>query len=162
MCFAFGQTDERGAARKGATMSEKHDANYHADRMEKTDHTIDPENGLSCHREGEAGIPDVGVPRELEQDDRPTFPWGDRRKAYLKEHRRSLYREYVQDGTLSKHMKDVQELAQERLDAMIPRMAEKIGVNEALKREDALRWAGLMNNIKHSVEESIYEDLIYS
>lgn len=123
---------------------------------------INPENGLSYHREGEVWIPDLVLEPELTQDDRPTFPWGNRRRDYLKEHRPILYREYIMDGTLWKHMKDVQELAQQRLDTMIPRMAERLGVTEDLKRRDQMKWVGLMNNIKHSVEETIYEDLIYS
>lgn len=143
-------------------MSEKYDINYYADLIEKTDHMINPENGLSYHREGEVWIPDLVLEPELTQDDRPTFPWGNRRRDYLKEHRPILYQEYIMDGTLWKHMKDVQELAQQRLDTMIPRMAERLGVTEDLKRRDQMKWVGLMNNIKHSVEETIYEDLIYS
>lgn len=143
-------------------MSQQYDINYYADLIEKTDHMIDPENGLSYHREGEVWIPDIALEPELIQDDRPTFPWGDRRRDYLKEYRPSLYQQYVLHGTLWKHMKDVQELAQERLDTMIPRMAEQQGVTEELKRRDQMKWVGMMNNIRHSVEETIYADLIYS
>ena len=143
-------------------MSEKYNINYYADLIEKTDHMIDPENGLSYHREGEVWIPDIALEPELIQDDRPTFPWGERRRDYLKEHRPSLYQQYVLHGTLWKHMKDVQELAQERLDTMIPRMAEQQGVTEELKRRDQMKWVGMMNNIRSSVEETIYADLIYS
>ena len=143
-------------------MSQQYDINYYADLIGKTDHMIDPENGLSYHREGEVWIPDIGVPPELEQDDRPTFPWGERRRDYLKEHRPGLYLDYLMEGTLWTHMKDVQEQAQRRLDTMIPSMAEQQGVTEDLKRQDQMKWVGMMNNIRHSVEETIYEDLIYA
>ena len=142
--------------------NQQYDLEYYARLIETTDHMIDPENGLSYHREGEVWIPDIALEPELAQDDRLTFPWGDRRRDYLKENRPGLYLDYLMEGTLWKHMKDVQEQAQKRLDTMIPRMAEMNGVNEALKREDPIRWAGLMNNIKRSVEETIYADLIYS
>ena len=143
-------------------MSEKYDINYYADLIGKTDHMINPENGLSYHREGEVWIPDIVLEPELTQDDRPTFPWGDMRRDYLKNHRPGLYLDYLMEGTLWKHMKDVQEQAQERLDRMIPEMAKAWGVTEELKRKDQMKWVGLMNNIRHSVEETIYEDLIYS
>lgn len=143
-------------------MSQQYDINYYADLIEKTDHMIDPENGLSYHREGEVWIPDIALEPELTQDDRPTFPWGDRRRDYLKAHRPILYQEYLLKGTLWTHMKDVQQLAQERLDTMIPRMAQQQGVTEELKRRDQMKWVGMMNNIRSSVEETIYADLIYS
>ena len=66
------------------------------------------------------------------------------------------------EGTLWTHMKDVQEQAQRRLDTMIPRMAEQQGVTEDLKRQDQMKWVGMMNNIRACVEEIIYNELIYS
>ena len=141
---------------------QQYDLEYYADLIGKTDHMIDPENGLSYHREGEVWIPDIVLEPELTQDDRPTFPWGDRRRDYLKENCPGLYLDYLMEGTLWKHMKDVQEQAQKRLDTMIPEMARREGVTDELRRTNPLRWAGLMNNIRHSVEETIYADLIYS
>ena len=143
-------------------MSEKYDINYYADLLDKTDHMINPENGLSYHREGDFWIPDIALEPEITQDDRPTFPWGDRRLDYLKSQRPFLYEGMLLDGTLWKHLKDVQEQAQERLDTMIPEMAKRQGVTEELKRRDQMKWVGMMNNIRASVEETIYADLIYA
>ena len=123
---------------------------------------IDPENGLSYHLEGEVWIPDIVLEPELTQDERPIFPWGIQRRDYLKKHRPSLYQQYVLHGTLWTHMRDVQELAQERLDRMIPEMAKAQGVTEELKARDQMKWVGMMNNIRASVEETIYAELIYA
>ena len=38
---------------------------------------------------------------------------------------------------------------------------EKNPIDESLKNTDLLKWAGLMNNYKHSAEEIIYKELIY-
>ena len=141
---------------------QKYDLEYYADLIGKTDHMIDPENGLSYHREGEVWIPDIALEPELTQDDRPTFPWGDRRRDYLKENCPGLYLDYLMEGTLWKHMKDVQELAQEQWDRLIPEMAKAQGVTEELKRQDQMKWVGMMNNIRACVEEIIYNELIYS
>ena len=40
-------------------------------------------------------------------------------------------------------------------------MAEAEGVTEQLKAENPLKWAGLMNNFKHSAEEIILEQFVY-
>ena len=141
---------------------QKYDINYYAELIAQTDHMIDPVNGLSYHREGEVWIPDIALEPELTEDDRPTWPWGVRRRDYLKEHRSCLYLDMLMTGEIWKHMRDVQEQAQNRLDTMIPRMAVEQGVTEELKKADPLRWVGMMNNIKASVEETIYADLIYA
>ena len=41
-------------------------------------------------------------------------------------------------------------------------MAKAEGVTEELKAADPQRWTGLMNNLKHSAEEAVLNDLIYS
>lgn len=141
---------------------QRYDINYYAELIEQTDHMIDPVNGLSYHLEGEVWIPDIALEPELTEDDRPTWPWGVRRRDYLKEHRSCLYLDMLMTGEIWKHMRDVQEQAQNRLDTMIPRMAAEQGVTEELKKVDLLHWVGMMNNIKASVEETIYADLIYA
>jgi hypothetical protein len=40
-------------------------------------------------------------------------------------------------------------------------MAKAEGVTEELKAKDQMRWVGLMNNLKHSAEEQVLNDLIY-
>ena len=40
-------------------------------------------------------------------------------------------------------------------------MLEKNPIDENLKNTDTLKWTGLMNNYKNSVEEIIYKELIY-
>jgi hypothetical protein len=41
-------------------------------------------------------------------------------------------------------------------------MAKAEGVTEELKATDQMKWVGLMNNIRHSAEEAILSELIYS
>ncbi|MGN1270343.1 MAG: TnpV protein [Clostridia bacterium] len=47
------------------------------------------------------------------------------------------------------------------LDVLMKQFAEKENITEELKVKDQLKWVGLMNNIKHSVEEIILKELIY-
>ena len=65
------------------------------------------------------------------------------------------------DGTLRKHIVDIDIQAKERLEILMKRMLEKKPIDENLKDTDPLKWIGLLNNYKHSAEEIIYSELIY-
>ena len=41
-------------------------------------------------------------------------------------------------------------------------MLNKNPINENLKDTDSLKWTGLMNNYRNSVEEIIFRELIYN
>ena len=65
------------------------------------------------------------------------------------------------DGTLRKHIVDTDIQAKERLEILMKQMLDKNPIDENLKDTDPLKWAGLMNNYKHSAEEIIYFEFIY-
>ena len=121
----------------------------------------DPNNGLTYTQVGEVWLPGYTEEATEETDNRPFGKYSRLRKAYLKEQRPLLYMDYLLSGTLDQHLRDVQEQAQKQLDTMLPEMAQREGVTDELRRTDPLRWAGLMNNLKASVEEVIYQELIY-
>ena len=56
---------------------------------------------------------------------------------------------------------EVDKIATERFELLMKQYAEKENINEELKAKDQLKWVGLMNNIKHSIEEIILKELIY-
>ena len=63
--------------------------------------------------------------------------------------------------TLRKHIVETDKQAKKRFDLLIKQMLEKNPIDENLKNTDPLKWTGLMNNYKHSVEEIILKELIY-
>ena len=65
------------------------------------------------------------------------------------------------DNTLRKHIVDTDKQAKERFEILMKQMLEKNLVDKNLKNTDTIKWVGLMNNYKHSVEEIIFEELIY-
>ena len=79
----------------------------------------------------------------------------------LKEHRRRTYTLLQMDGEVRRHLRDVDERANETLEQTVKSLAEKEGSNEKLKRADSMKWAGLMNNYRHCAEEIIFKELIY-
>lgn len=67
----------------------------------------------------------------------------------------------VMDGTLRKHIVDIDIQARERLEILMKQMLDKNPINESLKDTEPLKWTGLMNSYKHSAEEIIFKELIY-
>ena len=59
------------------------------------------------------------------------------------------------------HLLEIDEAAQNYLDAMVPRMAAAAGATEELKSRDQMEWLSRMNAIRAQVEEMIRVDLIY-
>lgn len=84
------------------------------------------------------------------------------RRKYLKENRRVTYTNLLTSGKLNAHLMEVEQTALSRLEQMTSEMAKAEGVTESLKATDQMKWVGLMNNIRHSAEEVILTELIYS
>ena len=45
---------------------------------------------------------------------------------------------------------------------LVKQLSEKEGVTETLKAENQMLWVQRMNNIRQTVEEQIFQDLIYT
>ena len=84
------------------------------------------------------------------------------RRAYLKKHRRVLYTNLKTSGKLTEHLAEIEQTARKMVEQTVTQMARAEGVTEELKATDPMRWTGLMNNLRHSAEELVLNDLIYS
>lgn len=87
--------------------------------------------------------------------------YGRARLNYIKTHKRGLYAELLMNGTLNKHLAEIDRTATERINKIIKEMAERDNTNEQLKETNQLLWVGLMNNYKHSAEEIIYNEIVF-
>ena len=103
-------------------------------------------------------IPDLILP---ETDTRPIGKYGELRRQFLREHRPDLFDLMLLEGTLHRHLADVDASARQMVEDTIARMVRQQGVDEALKRVDPLAWAGQMNAIKNAAEEAVLPDLLY-
>ena len=63
---------------------------------------------------------------------------------------------------LWKHLAELDSACHERMDFLIPAMAERGGVTEALKASNQMEWVGRMNNIRNRAEEIILHELVYA
>ena len=116
-------------------------------------------NELAYTRCGDYYIPDLKLSGQPEA---PIGKYGRMRQRYLKEHRPSLYSSLILSEKLYPHLLEIDQAAQERMDAMLPHMMKAAGVTEELKARDPMRWVGLMNTLKAQVEEVIFSELIWT
>ena len=56
---------------------------------------------------------------------------------------------------------DIDRQAQERFERLIKGMKQAQGITEHLKEENALEWAGWLNNIRACAREIIEQELIF-
>ncbi len=87
--------------------------------------------------------------------------WGRRRKRYLKERRDGTYTAMVLKGTLTQHLIDTDEAAQEMMGTLLRQMAQTEGVTEELKRRDQMAWVQRMNSIRTRAEEIVRNEYIF-
>ena len=116
-------------------------------------------NELTYTRCGDYYIPDLKLSGKPEA---PIGKYGRMRQRYLKEHRPVLYSSLILSEKLYPHLLEIDRVARERVDAMLPRMMEAAGVTEELKARAPMSWVGLMNTLKAQVEEIIQDELIYN
>ena len=80
---------------------------------------------------------------------------------HLEGNKKAEYSIMLVDGTLTKHLKEIQETAQKRINQIINQLKEKSDLTEDMKNTDMLYWVGTMNAIKNQAEELVISELIY-
>ena len=104
-------------------------------------------------------LPNLLLPQEAEAH---LGKYAELRRAYLKKHRRVLYTNLKTSGKLTEHLAEIEQTARKMVEQTVTQMARAEGVTENLKATDPMRWTGLMNNLRHSAEELVLNDLIYA
>ena len=84
------------------------------------------------------------------------------RRQYLMKNRRVLYTNLKTTAKLTEHLGEIENHAKVMIDQITTKMAQREGLTEGLKQTDPMKWTGLMNNLRHSAEEMVLSDLIYS
>ena len=116
-------------------------------------------NNLTYRQEGDVLLPNVSLG---EMETRPLGKYGRMRKNYLQAHRPALYSSLVFSGKLQKHLLEIEETANSRLEQMMSEMKEKAGLTEQMKAENQMAWVGQMNALKAQAEEILMAELIYN
>ena len=87
--------------------------------------------------------------------------YGRLRLKFLKENKKAEYTIIFMNGTLNKHLKEIQETAQDRVDLIIEQLKEQNNLKEEMKNIDQLYWVSMMNNFKNTAEEIVLNEVIY-
>ena len=118
----------------------------------------DEKTGISYTLVGDYYLPNL----ILEQEEKITLnKYGLLRLDYLKKHKKADYIIMFMNKELNKHLKDVQETAQARVNKLIEQLKSKSDLTENMKNTDILYWVGTMNAIKNQAEEIVLKELIY-
>ena len=114
---------------------------------------------LTYRTEGDYLIPNLTVP---EGGQTALGKYALLRKKYLKQNRRILYVDLLTAGTLGEHLAEIERAASGMMERITRRMAAERGVDERMKAADQMKWAGMMNEIRNSAEETVLSGLIYA
>ena len=87
--------------------------------------------------------------------------YGRMRLKFLKENRKAEYTIMFMNGTLNKHLKEIQETAQTRVNIIIVQLKQQNNLTEEMKNTDQLYWVSIMNSFKNIAEEIVLNELIY-
>ena len=104
-------------------------------------------------------IPNLTLPT---QPDDKLNRWGRARLNYLRKHKPLIHAHMMTQCLLWPRLLEMQETATEQLDLLTVQMMQAQGVTEELKARDQMRWVGMMNNVRHSAEETVLRELVYS
>ncbi len=119
---------------------------------------IDERTGIEYRLEGDYYIPNIVAPK---QERIVLNKYGRMRLNYLKEHKKTEYTIMLMEGTLTTHLKEIQETATKRVNQIIEELKAKSDLAEDMKNTDMLYWVGTMNSIKAQAEEIVYNEIIY-
>ena len=82
-------------------------------------------------------------------------------KRYLEEHRPVLYSNLLLSGKLFRHLAEIDEACDERMELLTRQMASQESVTETLKAADQMEWVRRMNSIQNRAEEIVLHELVY-
>lgn len=112
-------------------------------------------------KEGDFLVPDLYLEKEDYENDYIIGKYGNLRLDYLKNYKKAEYIIIFMNKTLRKHIVGTDKQAKRKVAMLMAQMLEENPIDENLKHTDPLKWTGLMNNYKHSVEEIILKELIH-
>lgn len=110
---------------------------------------------LNYHWEGEYLIPDLVPPKS------PRIGiWGERRRQFLRRHRKPLYSGMLMSGTLNAHLEEVDREAARLFERLTAELTKCEGITEAMKAADQMKWVQKMNTIRFAAEKIVCKEWI--
>ena len=108
---------------------------------------------LTYTKVGDYYIPDLILD---DQPDKPLGRYGRMRQKFLEEHHPGTYNQLLLSGKLWTHLIDTDTACNERMGRLIPAMAKREGVTEALKAADQMEWVGLVTLVQSKRKNNLW------
>ena len=118
---------------------------------------IENKYGIEYTKVGDYYMPNL----VLEKEKIILNKYGRMRLKFLKENKKAEYTIMFVNGTLNKHLKEIQQTAQESIDIIIEQLKQQNNLTEKMKNTNQLYWVGMMNSFKNTAEEIVLNELIY-
>ena len=119
---------------------------------------IDNKYGIEYTKVGDYYMPNL----VLEKEEKIILnKYGRMRLKFLKENKKAEYTIMFINRTLNKHLKEIQETAENRINLIIEQLKQQNNLTEEMKNTDQFYWVSMMNNFKNVAEEIVLKELIY-
>ena len=116
------------------------------------------EMGGTYRQEGDYLIPNLALTEEPEYR---IGEYGRMRRSYLNEYRPVLYANLLTSGTLHRHLAEIDQACNKRMEIIVSAMVKQESVTETLKATDQMEWVRRMNSIRSRAEEIFLTELVY-
>lgn len=112
--------------------------------------------GGTYRQEGNYLLPNLTVPERVS-----IGIWGQRRRQYLRGHRKALYNALLLSGKLDSHLADINQQAEDMFSQLVNQIANQENITEQLKADRQMEWVRRMNNIRNRVTEIVNTMFIF-
>ena len=116
------------------------------------------ENGIEYVRNGDYYIPNLKAPEGTYNIGK----YGRLHSIFIKENRSCFYSMKMLNGTWLAYLEEIDTTAKEMVDKLIKDMAVKQGITEEMKAKDQMAWVSATEQIKHTAEEFVFEDIVFA
>ena len=128
--------------------------------MEKVkERFIDKRTGIEYIRCGNYYLPHLVMP--IENTNYQIGKYGRMKLNYLKNHKKAEYLSLLMDCKLNRYLHEIDIACNDRINAIISKLAKHENITEELKATNQLEWVQAMNNIKNRAEEIVFNEIIY-
>ena len=117
------------------------------------------ENGIEYVRNGDYYIPNLTGPDDKVYN---IGKYGRMHAKFIKENRPCFYTAKMIDGTWLAYLEEIDTTAKEMVDRMIKELVVQRDVTEELKADDQFAWISAMEQINHTAEEIVFENIVYA
>lgn len=121
--------------------------------------SIFEEMGGTYRQEGDYLIPNLSLLPDTEEYHLGKY--GRMRQRYIKEYRHALYSSLLLEGTLMKHLAEIDRSCNDRMAIIEKALMEQEGVTETLKAANQMEWVRRRNSVRDRAEEVILTELVY-